>query len=232
LTADQRFEAHQLSVSRTARWLSLGVLGPATADVWIVLHGYGQLAATFAATATWPMNPHRAFVFPEAMQRFYHASRPNRHAEAAVGASWMTREAREDDIADNHAYLDVLWTAVRTHAPNAALTAFGFSQGGHTAARWAALRAVAGETLRLVLWGSVLPAELALDASAPLRRVDTTLVYGTTDAWISAERLEGERARLAAAGFPASVRTFDGGHRLDDGILSELGARSPVTPRF
>lgn len=214
-----------LTVRRTARWGLLGALTPDTADVWMVLHGYGHLVADFAAETAWPVTPHRAFVLPEALQRFYieDASRPMRHADAPIGASWMTREARADDIADNHAYLDALWREVRASAPRATLTLLGFSQGGATAARWAAERAAGGDPpRRMVLWGSILPPELDLGPAAPLRRVPTTFVFGDRDIWATPERIQAERDRLAAANFPVTMQSFEGGHRLDDAALARL----------
>lgn len=214
-----------LAVRRTARWSLVGALTPDTTDVWMVLHGYGHLVADFAVATAWPIAPHRAFVLPEALQRFYieDSSRPMHHADALVGASWMTREARADDIADNHAYLNALWREVRSNAPRAKLTLLGFSQGGATAARWAAERAASGDPpSRMVLWGSILPPELDLGPAAPLRRVPTTFVFGVRDIWATPDRIQAERDRLAAADFPVTVQLFEGGHRLDDAALARL----------
>jgi predicted esterase len=227
ITPAHMAESRRLTVTRTARWDVLGSLAPATTELWIVLHGYGQLAATMVAAARWPVAKHRAFVFPEALQRFYVTdnSHLGRHADTPVGASWMTRDARDDDIADNHAYLDALLEAVRAGAPRVATTVLGFSQGAHTAARWSASRAARGDPpARLVLWGGVLPPEVTLEPGAPLRDVPTTLVAGTTDRWITKKIVAAERARAAAADFPLTVCQFDGGHRLDDATIGLLAA--------
>ena len=228
------YSEHRLKVGRTARWGLIGALSPATREVWMALHGYAQLAAAFAAGARWPVSPARAFVFPEALQRFYAASttEPLANRTAPVVASWMTRDARDDDIADNHEYLDALWSAVRVRAPNADLVSFGFSQGGATAARWSAARAAAGvPPAWLVLWGSGLPEEVDLAAHAPFRSVPVTFVVGDRDPWVTPKRVAAERARFASAAFPVDVRVFSGGHRLDDDILAELAAiRDTSTP--
>ncbi|HKS05165.1 MAG TPA: hypothetical protein VJR92_02530, partial [Gemmatimonadaceae bacterium] len=119
---------HTITVSRTARYFVHGALDANTTDVWISLHGYAQLAASFAQTAHWPSAPHRAFVFPEALQRFYDSDyrTPGANANAPVVASWMTREARDADIADNNAYLEAVWADVRAASADAALTVLGF----------------------------------------------------------------------------------------------------------
>ena len=216
-----------LAVRRTARWSILGELASGTTDVWIVLHGYGHLVAEFVAATKWPVAQGRAFVFPEALHRFYieDASRPQPHSTAPVGASWMTREARADDIADNHAYLNAVVNEIRTAAPRATITVLGFSQGGATASRWAAERAAAGDPpSRLILWGSILPPELELAPSAPMRLVPTTLVIGVRDIWATPERVKAERDRLASAQFHATVRFFEGGHRMDDATLDQIAS--------
>lgn len=217
------YTEHRIRVTRTARWGLLGELADATEDVWLVLHGYGQLAAAFAAETTWPAAPHRAFVFPEALQRFYDGQADRPHADAPVVASWMTREARDDDIADNLGYLDTLAAEVHGRSPRARFAVLGFSQGAATAVRWAAARAAAGSPpSRLIVWGSSMPPDVPLDAGAPLRRVPTTIVAGTRDRWVTEKRLKAERARLDAAGFTADFVQFDGGHRIDDATLARL----------
>jgi predicted esterase len=214
------YREHHLTVSRTARIGVIGVIEAATTDVWIVLHGYGQLAVTFAASAEWPVAPHRAFVFPEALQRFYDVAPGASHADAPVGATWMTREARTEDIADNHAYLDAVTRDIATRAPQAQFTVFGFSQGAATAARWTEQRARSGTPpARLVIWGSAFPPDVDLGPDAPLRKVPVQIVVGTRDRWITPEREAGERGRRAQAGFEAAEYKYEGGHRLDNAML-------------
>ena len=214
-----------LRVTRTARYFVLGSLTRATTDVWVALHGYAQLAASLARAAQWPAAPHRAFVFPEALQRFYDSDyrTPGANMNAPVVASWMTRESREDDIADNHAYLDAVWNEVRAASPDANLTVFGFSQGGATASRWAAARAVAGDApRRLIIWGSAIAPEVAVGPDAPLRDVAVTIVHGRADRWATPQRVADEKTRLETARFPYEIVHFDGGHRLDDATLLRL----------
>jgi predicted esterase len=135
----------------------------------------------------------------------------------------MTREARADDIADNHAYLDAVVGVVRAAAPGAQFTVLGFSQGGATASRWVAERAAAGDPpRRLIVWGSVLAAEVDLGPSAPIRRVPVSMVVGVRDIWATTARIKAERERLAAANFPVTVQTFEGGHRMDNDMLAQL----------
>ena len=211
---------HRLKVARTARWGLIGALDASTRGVWIVLHGYGQLAAEFAASAKWPLKRHTALVFPEGLQRFYVAEPFASHASAPVGASWMTKEARLDDIGDNHAYLDDLAAEISQLAPGVAVGVLGFSQGAATAARWAEARARRGLALRaLVIWGALLPPEVDISPSSPLNATTLRYVCGTRDRWVTPERLESEWSRLHEARRAYHVNQFDGGHRLDDMAL-------------
>jgi predicted esterase len=219
-----------IEIKRTARLAMLGPESAGVREIWYVLHGYGQLAAPFLEDLRAIDDGTRLIVAPEALSRFYEGDVQARlHREAKVGASWMTREDRESEIADYVAYLDgahqsVLKTLGREDQPPA-VTVLGFSQGGATAARWVAAGRV--NAARLVVWGSQLPPELALaDPEAPLRRAETVLVIGTTDIFATPKIVEKEVARLKSAGFPFRFVSFSGGHRLDDDTLRSLAGSS------
>jgi len=212
---------HTFEVPRTAR---AATLGPPTANEWwVVLHGYGQLAADFIDGFRSVVTSNRCVVAPEGLSRFYV---DGMDAHEQVGASWMTREARDDDIRD---YVRALDTAVRhlrptTEGPDA-ITALGFSQGAATASRWVLL----GDTVvdRLVLWGGAPAHDLDLSVHADaLRRLSLTLVLGTNDPHVPPERRATVRDRLGAANIPVTVHTFDGGHHLDADTLRALAAES------
>src|SRR5512141_1921982 len=104
-----------MRVPRTARYWTDGDTGSAR-DVWFILHGYGQLAADLLAAAAPLAGDGRLVVAPEALSRFYAtAATGGSHAQAGVGASWMTREDRDHEIEDYIGYLDAL--ASRVMAP-------------------------------------------------------------------------------------------------------------------
>ena len=214
-----------LATTRTGR---IDVRGPedlaAVRSLWLVLHGYGQLARDFLGGFEAIDDGTRLFVAPEALSRFYDtgASRSS-HAEARVGASWMTREDREHEIDDTLAWLQQAHAAFASElGAGIPLTLLGFSQGAAAASRWVARGGV--RPARLICWGAGIAPELALDAESPLGRTPCTLVVGTRDQFVPAERVEAERARLAAAGHPARFVSFEGGHRLDHETLRMLAA--------
>ncbi len=224
--------AHHVEVPRTARYYTAGDPAGARA-VWLALHGYGQLAGYFARHFA----PHagagsgRLVVAPEALSRFYVGREdPATGAPARVGATWMTREDREAEIADYVRYLDRALDAATAGAgldPGALpLGVLGFSQGAATACRWVAYRHQHGlpAPRALVLWGGALPHDFDLagaDGDA-LRRTRLTLAVGDADEFATPALVAEQEARLRAAGVAYEVARYAGGHRLDGAALGRV----------
>jgi predicted esterase len=208
---------------RTARYALLGVSPERAQRIWFVLHGYGQLAPRFLNNFVGHVPANTCVVAPEALSRFY-ADMPRadgRHLQR-VGATWMTREAREDDIADTLAWLELVARDVMQHvAPDAAVGVLGFSQGVATASRW-----VAEGTVRpaaFVAWAGrpahdVRPERLA----AVLANASVTFACGDTDEFLSAEQQREVVAQLAALQPSVSWARFHGGHHLNGPLLGTL----------
>jgi predicted esterase len=216
--------AHTLPTTRTARYYTLGGGGP-TEEVWVALHGYGQRADRFLGAFEAVTAPGRIVVAPEALSRFYTDG-----AHERVGASWMTREDRDAEIADYVAYLDGVLDDARARSgtdETAALTVLGFSQGATTAARWLALSphlaARRPRADRLVLWGSGPPHDLDLEDARPwLSAVDLTLVVGDQDAYATPERVAEMETALHEADVPHRLVRYPGGHRIEPDVLKAL----------
>lgn len=220
-SASERF----IEVPRTARYWVEGAAEGAR-DVWFLLHGYGQLALDVLRSARPLTGAGRLVVAPEALSRFYPGGAGGRHSGTAVGASWMTREDREHEVADYVRYLDAVCVeALAAVAPPPRIHLLGFSQGAATAARWAGCGQVRPATL--VLWGAAPPVDLAREARRRLAGLRIRLVYGTTDRLVNAEALAASAARLREDGALVTLESFEGGHRLDDTVLAAL-ARDPA----
>ena len=203
----------------------MGGDSPDRTSVWVVLHGYGQLAGQFVRFFSDLASPQRLIVAPEAMNRFYLVGADKAPAsERPVGATWMTREDRASEIADYVEYLDTLHDELTATSggSNARLVVLGFSQGAATATRWVTHGRARID--RLILWGGLVPpdAELARGHAA-LRNVPLTIVVGESDHYITSTALADESARLDAAGIPFEVITFDGGHVISRSVFSRLG---------
>lgn len=174
-------------------------------------------------------SPARVIVAPEALSRFYvEAMRGGSHAGSAVGASWMTREDRASEIADQIAYLDAIHDTIfaLTERSTVRLTVLGFSQGTATVCRW--LTHSRARADRLICWGGAIPEDIRLRDDSPLRRLELLLVVGSRDEFATAERVTQQEATLDAAGVPFTTVRFVGGHRLDHLTLQRLADGEPL----
>ncbi len=229
--------AHHIQVARTARYYTLGGQGETVGEAWFALHGYRQTARRFARRFTAVDEPERIVVVPEALSRFYVDPSPGRHGpEHRVGASWMTREDRDNEIADYVAYLDAVADEVARTAAQAARrrVVLGFSQGSHTASRWVVLGRA--DVQELVLWGGGLATDLGLDALAVgLAGVRVTFVRGARDRYRDPREEAAQIGLLEELGVSFSVLIFPGGHEIAPGPLFDIASRiatnAPRPPR-
>jgi predicted esterase len=158
---------------------------------------------------------HRRLIAPEALSRFYQQSGNTR----VVGASWMTREDRDHEIIDQHGYLDQVYDAHLADVPHWQVHAF--SQGVPTAFRWLLSRPRRPGVL--VCWGSHAPIDIDLgQLKEALAGWQVHYVVGDRDRYVEPASISADAARLRAAGIAVELHRFNGGHRIDDGVLAEL----------
>jgi predicted esterase len=214
-------EEHRFRTPRSARFFTLGHSGSVT-DVWFVCHGYGQLARDFLTGFEPIAGSGRLIVAPEALSRFYSGSPDARGPGARVGASWMTREDRLAEIADQIAYLDGLAGDLLPQlSDGAVIRALGFSQGASAACRWAALGAT--RLSELIIWAGEIPADIPdPDLGERLAGLALHLVAGTRDRLVPDAIFVHQETRLRRAGLDPRTHRFDGGHRLDSAVLRDL----------
>lgn len=208
---------HRLTVPRSARYYSLGG-GGAVEEVWVVLHGFGQLAARFISSFAPAASASRLVVAPEALSRYY-----TDHTSRKVGATWMTSEDRLAEIGDYVQYLDLVIDRLlaRPGGPPRRLEVHGFSQGAATASRWASMGR--HQAARLVLWGGGVPPDLDLGRyGARLNAADLTIVIGDGDEFISEEAVQDQVTRLEEAGIAHRLIRFRGGHTIPQPVLAAL----------
>ena len=178
--------------------------------ILIALHGYGQLAQFFYRKISF-LSEDWGILVPEGPHRFYLEGSSGR-----VGASWMTKEWRAQDIEENLAYLQHLIEKVRAEHPHTTLHLLGFSQGGATAARlyqqcpeWFA---------QLILWASVFPPDLEKQTFPKTKKLD--FVLGKQDPYFDKENQLKVLHEYATLGF--KTHTFQGLHDLDQQTLLSL----------
>ena len=188
-----------------------------------MLHGYGQLAAYFLRHFAHlsAADPGLVVLAPEGLSRFYLSGNGGR-----VGASWMTREDRLSEIADQATYLNQLLAPVLETAPAAQITVLGFSQGAATASRWLA-QSAPFRPARLVLWAGRFPEDLGSPLATPLLAgLNLTLVVGEQDEYVSIEQVQEQLTYLRSLGAEPELIQFSGRHTLDAAVLTQLAGRS------
>lgn len=215
-----------LQVRRTARYFVAGEPGDQTTELWIALHGYGQLAEPFANVLSPLSSASRVMVAPEALNRFYLDKPAKRHGpESPVGAGWMTREDRLNEIDDYVRFLDAVADEVRgdIRRKDLRVVMLGYSQGVATACRWAALGRTRPD--RLILWGGAIAADLPVDRGDQLwYGASVVMVAGRTDTVVPVSFMQKERRTLMARGLSVDLLEYDGGHSLHGETLRQLAA--------
>ena len=209
----------KLTVSKTARYFTLGALSAETKHIWVVLHGYAQLANYFLKRFEHLSGPQTCVIAPEGLHRFYQHGYDGR-----VVASWMTKEDRLDDINDYIRFLDQLIDeAVLPNAPGANINVIGFSQGGATASRWVSQSK--HNINSLVLWASVFPPDLNFQASATrMSNMQVAVVVGDNDEFIKEEALQAHCTEMRAKGIPFKLIRYPGNHAIEPSLFPDISA--------
>lgn len=205
---------HHLKVQRTARYYSSNVITAQTKQVWLVIHGFGQQAALFIQNFEFAFSSERVFVAPEALNRFY-----LKGSHGQVGATWMTKEDRLNEIADYIAYLDDLYDAVVGARADLKITVLGFSQGASTATRW--VHATSKRIDRVIVYaGEVAPELVPLSASSGLRKTENHFIYGTADEFFPVQLMRDAQVHYSSLQF--KVTEFEGGHIIQPDTLQQF----------
>ena len=202
---------HDLQVLKKVRYFTLG--DPSIShSLLFILHGYGQLPAFFIKKFEQFANEGYYVVAPEGFHRFYLKGSSGR-----VGASWMTREARLDDINDTSGYLSALIKQITHSFSFSKKVLLGFSQGGATAVRLIENEACVID--HLILWASVFPPDCLLDfKSCSIPKLD--FVLGFQDEYFSLEDQLLAIKRYRELGFV--THQFHGKHAVDLTVLKSL----------
>lgn len=205
-------------VTRMARYFMLGNIHDGLKQVWFVCHGYGQLASYFLKNFEVLNNGTRLIVAPEALSRFYLTG-----FSGKIGASWMTREDRLQEVDDYVRYLNVLYEEIFKQVERSAVKVYvlGFSQGSATVCRWVSRGSAKID--RLILWAGTLPPDLDLRAERmTLNKLKLSLVMGKQDEYANSSLLAQQQELLNRQTISYRLITFEGGHQLDAEVLRVL----------
>jgi len=210
-------QSHQLKVQRTAHYYTIGTPGKHIKRFWLVCHGYGQAAGRFIHKFD-KMDDGETFILAaEGLSRFYFGG-----FNGPVGASWMTKENREDEIED---YLNLLQTLYDQYAPqfanNVKITFLGFSQGGATITRFAMLRKP--KFHHLLLWGTNLAHDINFkDEKEFLSDKKIILAIGNQDEFLTPERVEKVKDFADKQEIKYETILFEGKHEIPRETLHQI----------
>lgn len=207
-----------LSFSFNARYEQIGSIHAGTKHIWIVLHGYGQLAPYFIRKFQTLEASDACIVAPEGLSRFYLEGFSGR-----VGATWMTKEDRLRDIGNYVNYLDALYTKLLDLASDGVkVHVMAFSQGVATASRWLAL-GLEKKIASISFWAGVFPPDLEVSLSRErLGGIPLFYLLGNQDPFVSAQKLEEHKAQLMQIGLNIDFRVFEGKHDICTDTLKQL----------
>lgn len=208
----------ELKVEKNARYFVLGNHSKTIKKVWLVFHGYGQLANYFLKNFEHIDDGETLIIAPEGLNRFYWKGFSDK-----VVASWMTKEDREKDIEDYVNYLNVLWSTIRKEydLTDASITLFAYSQGTATLCRWYLQNSI--QPNRIVFWAGTLAHDIDYALlKNKLSNVDTTQLFGNKDEFYKPEQIKKLKEFIEKKGLKINFRIFDGGHQLNSKLIQEI----------
>lgn len=207
-----------LKVSRTGRYFTLNSVQEQTKNIWIIFHGYGQLAEYFIKHFENLDSEENFVIAPEGLSRFYIDGTSGR-----VGASWMTKEDRNDEVFDQTNYLNSViencGVNPETDAPR--IIVLGFSQGATTAVRW--FTNCGFRPAQLILWAGSFPHDVNTSSHpAIFGNLPTHFVYGNEDPFLQNINVQSKVAEFEQMGLNLKLWTFDGKHNMDKPTLDKI----------
>lgn len=203
-------QENTLTIQKTTRYFTHGNIDEAS-SLLICLHGYGQLPTYFGRKFE-TVDKSYFVVIPEGLHRFYLEGSSGR-----VGASWMTKEARQQDIDDNSNYLTKLVNSMTQNKSFKKIILLGFSQGGATAARFYYQQQ---KIDHLVLWASIFPPDLQIESEVVSSPQKNYFVLGNSDPYFN------EESQKETLDFYRKLNyltiQYNGNHTIEPHVLNDL----------
>jgi predicted esterase len=196
---------HTIEARTHGRYLVEPCEGPA--PLLVGFHGYGESADIMLRNLR-EIGEGWCLVSVQALHRFY-----TRKTE--VVASWMTRQDREHEIADNTAYVWSVIQSVEREQPTRRPRVFaGFSQGVAMAYR----AALADECDGLIVLAGDVPPDVAPHAA----KLPPVLIgRGVKDEWYTAAKAAADLKLLRGANVSVTEHVFEAGHLWDPSFSAQ-----------
>ena len=207
-------EEQHITYQHSAPYYKLNSYTKKTKRIWIVFHGYGQLAKFFIRKFEHLDKDENYFIVPQGLHKYYLEGFYGR-----VGASWMTKEDRLNDIQNQYAYIDAVLENEPIDWENVELIYFGFSQGVATMTRYAAhAKRVFNQ---MIIWAGTFPPELQFEDFKYLTGSEKVKYFtGTQDPFLEEGMEEKQRIRvMEAMDIEPEVIWFEGKHEVIPDLL-------------
>jgi predicted esterase len=214
-------QSKYINVTKRARYYQIGEANSSIKKVWMVFHGYAMLSEFFIKKFEILNDGETLIIAPEALNRFYITENFSR-----VGASWMTKLERENDIVENNQYIESLFQKVSKDIghSNFQLNVLGFSQGSATACRW--IFSANNKTNNFIVWAGDVPKDCLKDENrSKWNSLNTFLVFGTKDPLITTDLSLKFQKRISEYKLNFDLVEYDGDHRIFPKVLREVSEK-------
>ncbi|HEU4936259.1 MAG TPA: dienelactone hydrolase family protein [Vicinamibacterales bacterium] len=213
MSSDNQIKLHVVPTLTHGRVLVREARAVAQKGIVVGFHGYMENARIqmerlegIPGSSAWTL------VSIQGLHRFYRG-----RTEDTV-ASWMTREDREEAIADNLGYVSAALEQV-PHDESTQVVYTGFSQGVAMAFRAGVLGTARAVAIAAV--GGDVPPEL-LENTA--RRFPAVLfTRGSRDEWLTQPRFDRDVNALTARGVALTAKVYDGAHEWNAEVSAAIG---------
>lgn len=179
-----------------------------------VFHGYGQLAKFFIQKFK-DLKDEFYIVAPEGLAHYYLEGVSGR-----VGASWMSSEDREKDIANNQHFLDQMHQNLIKFMNFSEINIVSFSQGVPTALRW--ITSMDYGVNKFLLCSGSIPEDLNLDQLSILQKIQLHYLSGFNDPYRNPEVIKDFYELVARCQLQMPVHEFEGVHELHLPTISSI----------
>ncbi|MGY0392598.1 alpha/beta hydrolase [Bizionia sp. KMM 8389] len=207
----------EISYKTTNSYATLNKLTDTTKNVWIVFHGMGYLSRYFLRYFQGLSAEENYIIAPQAPSKYY---TPPKFKH--VGASWLTKENTVKETANVLQNIDAVMES--ESIPNHLnLIVMGYSQGVSIASRYIAKRQL--NCSQLILHSGGIPKELKVEDFKYLNKnTKVSLIYGTEDEYLNAERIiyETNRAQELFEN-RLQIIPFKGKHIVNVEIINSFG---------
>jgi predicted esterase len=214
-------QSKHINVTKRARYYQIGEANSSIKKVWMVFHGYAMLSEFFIKKFETLNDGETLIIAPEALNRFYITENFSR-----VGASWMTKLERENDIIENNKYIESLFQRVAKDIghSNFQLNVLGFSQGSATACRW--IFSTNNKANNFIVWAGDIPIDCLKDENrSKWNSLNTFLVFGTKDPLITTDLSLKFQKRISEYKLNFDLVEYDGDHRIFPKVLKEVSEK-------